>query len=93
MDELTVDDLSPRERIVFIASCQVAERDGAKVPVLFDPGYVRECERLTELGWLERVEVVHREDDCELAGYRLTRRASTAHKVASITEQAARSSN
>jgi hypothetical protein len=89
MDELTVDDLSPRERIVFIASCQVAER----VPVLFDPGYVRECERLTELGWLERVEVVHREDDCELAGYRLTRRASTAHKVASITEQAARSSN
>jgi hypothetical protein len=92
-DELTVADLSPREGLVLIASCELTERSGEREPVIFDPAYAAECERLVEIGWLDRVEVEISETVTDLAGYRLSPRAATAHDAASLIEQSGRSTN
>jgi hypothetical protein len=75
---------------VFVASCQLAERETGdkREPLFYDPDYAAEAERLAELGWLERVEY-----EGELAGYRLSAAARTAHELQSSIEEAQRSTN
>ena len=68
-EELSDEALTPRERVVFVATCQLAEResDDERELLFLDDDYVAEAERLAELRWLERVE-----HEGELAGYRLS---------------------
>jgi hypothetical protein len=74
-EQVSADDLTPRERIVFIASCRLAdvETGDEREALFYDPAYAAEAERLAELGWLERAEY-----EGELAGYRLSA-AATSH--------------
>lgn len=87
--DLNVDDLTPRERSVFLASCQLEDtaKDG-RTQLMHDPEYAAECERLAALGWLERVS-----HDDEPVGYRLSPEARTADAVQSLIEQAQDSPN
>jgi hypothetical protein len=86
---MNVDDLTPRERIVFMASCRLedASPDG-RTPLMHDPEYGLECENLTELGWLERVE--HGD---ELAGYKLTSHARASNAIQLLIEEAESATN
>jgi hypothetical protein len=87
--QLDVTDMSPRERLVFLASCRLGDTapDG-RAPVLHDPAYSGECERLAEVGWLERVEHAGK-----LVGYRLSPEARTASSVQDLIEDAQQSAN
>jgi hypothetical protein len=57
------------------------------------PSYMPECERLTELGLFERIEVQFADGNRELAGYRLSRDAALAHDVQTAIEDARGSVN
>ena len=88
--QLSADDLSPVERAVFLASCQLEDKtaDG-RIPVIkLDADYFEACEHLVELGWLERVEV-----DDKLVGYRLSKRARAANSMQSSIEGAQEAMN
>ena len=91
---LTVDDLSPRERVVVLASCQLGQAGGSdpRKAVMYDPDYTEECEHLFELGWLERVEVEHAEER-ELVGYHLSQEAATAHNLQAAIDGAKEARN
>jgi hypothetical protein len=89
--QLTAEDLTPRERLVFIASCQLKEVDGPEA-LIHDPEYATVLERLRHLGWLEAVTYETKEGEA-LAGYRPTPAAQTADGVASLLEQAQSSTN
>jgi hypothetical protein len=84
-EQLSADDLTDRERVVFVATCQLTERESGdeREPVFWDPDCAVEAERLAELGWLERVE-----HEGELAGYRLSSWAVAAHGLQSLIEDA-----
>jgi hypothetical protein len=93
-DDLTATDLSPEERLLVLASCWLEDRgDGIKPRVLYDPERIRECESLVRLGWLDRVEVVDAQGRRQLAGYRLSARARTSHRLATLIEQAKEATN
>ena len=53
-EELSDEALTPRERVVFVATCQLAEResDDERELLFLDDDYVAEAERLAELRWL-----------------------------------------
>jgi hypothetical protein len=90
-EELSADDLTDRERIVFVATCQLAEHESGdeREPIFYDPDYAVEAEHLVELGWLERVE----HEGELLAGYRLSSWAAAAHSLQTLIEQAQASTN
>jgi hypothetical protein len=89
-EQFSADDLTPRERAVFVATCQLADLDDGdeREPLFYDPAYAAEAQRLAELGWLERVEA-----EAQLAGYRLSSIAATAHSLQSLIEEAQASTN
>ena len=87
--QFSVEDLSPKERAVLVASCQLEDSspDG-RVPVINDPDYAQECEHLVELDWLERVEL-----EGTTVGYRLSRAARMANGMQTLIETAQHSRN
>jgi hypothetical protein len=84
-EQLSADDLTDRERVVFVATCQLAERESGdeREQLFYDPDYAAEAEHLSELGWLERVE-----HEGALAGYRLSSWATAAHRLQTLIEDA-----
>jgi hypothetical protein len=89
--QLSAEDLTPRERLVFIASCRLKEVDRPE-PLIHDPEYATELEQLRDLGWLEAVTYKTKEGEA-LAGYRPTPATRTADGVQSLVEQAQSSTN
>ena len=92
---MTADDLTPRERLVFLAACSQADADDGtgKPQVIHDPEFHVECDRLAELGLFERVELDFAGGRRELAGYRLSRDAALIHNVRNEIEAAQWSTN
>jgi hypothetical protein len=84
-EQFDASDLTERERIVFVATCQLSERqsDDEREAIFWDPNYSAEAEHLADLGWLERVE-----HEGELVGYRLTSWAVAAHELQTMVEEA-----
>jgi len=92
---MTADDLSPRERVVFLAACNQADADDGtgKPQVIHDPEYDAECDRLTEVGVFEKVELEFADGRRAVAGYRLSEDAALIHLVQNEIEAAQRSMN
>jgi hypothetical protein len=91
---LKPEDLTPTERILIDAARNMEDLGKSEKPrVLHDPLYAKEAEHLVELGFFEKVELVHRDDQRELVGWRLAPAARAGHLAAGLIETAQESRN
>jgi hypothetical protein len=84
-DQLSAEDLTPREQRAFIASCQLKDR--SPEAVMFDAEYADELEQLAEFGWLEQVIGEDEDGERVLFGYRLSPAARIADETQSLVEE------